>query len=321
MPRRSRSVSGPVAATADDIPAINGLFSEAFTERYQRDGLAGVRVPPLNPDVWRYALDDAGPGALVWRSSDARLAAFNIAHVSGVEGWMGPLAVRSDLQGHGLGATIVQSGIEWLRKQGVRVIGLETMPRTVDNIGFYSRLGFQPGHLTIALTRAARRGRGAARTVRLEPRGPGRVRQLGACRALTDRVAPGVDFIREIELTDSLRLGGTTLLLDGEDARGLAVWHSAPLASGRPADDLRVLKLVAADLAALGDLFTALGAEASFLGLERVTVRAQTAFAEAYRRLIDSGFRVQWTDLRMTLAGYPEVPVAEGAVVFSNWEI
>lgn len=321
MSRRNPDLAGPGAATAADIPAINALFSEAFTERYQRDGMAGVRVPPLNPDVWRYALEDAGEGALVWRDTDGRLAAFNIAHRSGVEGWMGPLAVRPDLQGRGLGAVIVQSGIAWLRQREARVIGLETMPRTVDNIGFYSRIGFEPGHLTIALTRVARRGRGRVRAVRLEREGPGRARQLGACRALTDRLAAGVDFTREIELTDTLRLGGTTLLGDGPEIRGFAVWHSAPLASGRSADDLRVLKVVAADLAALDDLLTALGADATSLGLDRVTLRAQAAFGEAYRLMIEAGFRVQWTDLRMTLAGYPEVPVQEGAVVFSNWEI
>ncbi len=61
---------------------------------------------------------------------------------------MGPLAVRPDLQGHGVGERIVREGLEWLGAHGATRIGLETMPRTIDNIGFYSRLGFLPGHLT-----------------------------------------------------------------------------------------------------------------------------------------------------------------------------
>ena len=68
-----------------------------------------------------------------------------MVHRSGTEGWMGPLAVRPDRQGEGLGRQIVQAGIEWLRGQGATTIGLETMPRTVDNIGFYSRLGAGAG--------------------------------------------------------------------------------------------------------------------------------------------------------------------------------
>src|SRR5213076_773938 len=68
-----------------------------------RDGLVGVRVPHLNPQVWRYALLDAGPGAMLWRDEGGHVVAFNIAHRSGAEGWMGPLAVRPDRQGAGVG--------------------------------------------------------------------------------------------------------------------------------------------------------------------------------------------------------------------------
>ena len=135
------------------MAALNRIFSESFTDRYSRDGLVGVRVPHLNPLVWRYAIEDAGQGAMIWRDADGQLTGFNMVHRSGVEGWMGPLAVRPDRQGHGLGTSMVQSGIEWLMGQGATTIGLETMPRTVDNIGFYSRLGLVPRHLTGTLIR------------------------------------------------------------------------------------------------------------------------------------------------------------------------
>src|SRR5207237_594365 len=77
---------------------------------------------------------------------------FNIAHRSGTEGWMGPLAGRPDRQGAGVGKAIVRAAVDWLIEQGVATLGLETMPRTVENIGFYARLGFAPGHLTVTLT-------------------------------------------------------------------------------------------------------------------------------------------------------------------------
>jgi hypothetical protein len=47
----------------------------------------------------------------------------------------------------------------------------------------------------------------------------------------------------------------------------------------------------------------------------------QTAYAEAYRALMARGYRVRWTDLRMTLHGFPEAHVGDGEVLFSNWEI
>lgn len=320
MPRHEPVLDGPDQAGSEDITALNQLFSEAFTDRYQRDGLAGVRVPPLNPAVWRYALAHAGEGAMIWRDAAGSIAAFNLVHCSGVEGWMGPLAVRRGLQERGAGMEIVRAGMEWLKRQGVRVIGLETMPRTVENIGFYSRLGFLPGHLTISLTRPAARARVAGAS-RLGDHPAGRDTLVESCRILTHRGADGMDFTREIMLTTQLALGDTTLLERGGRLAGYALWHAVPLAAGRHAEDLRVLKLVAEDTAALESLLDALGSEAAERRLDRVTVRAQGAFRHAFATMVDRDFRVQWTDLRMTLREFPEVPVREGAVVFSNWEI
>ncbi|MBE0591414.1 MAG: hypothetical protein IH616_03310, partial [Gemmatimonadales bacterium] len=55
--------------------------------------------------------------------------------------------------------------------------------------------------------------------------------------------------------------------------------------------------------------------------LSRVAIRCQTGQRRAYRALIDRGYDVRWTDLRMTLDGRPERHVATGEVLFSNWEI
>src|ERR1051326_2061887 len=147
-----RQVYGPEPAGERDTDALNRVFADAFTDRYRRDGLVGVRVPHLNPQVWRYALLDAGAGAMLWRDEGGHVVAFNVAHRSGTEGWMGPLAVRPDRQGAGVGKAIVRAAVDWLIDQGVATLGLETMPRTVENIGFYARLGFAPGHLTVTLT-------------------------------------------------------------------------------------------------------------------------------------------------------------------------
>src|SRR6476619_2195162 len=126
--RRGQDVTGPQPIGLDDIRALNEVFSDAFTDRYRRDGLVGVRVPYLNPAVWRYAIEDAAGGAMVWRDARGDIAAFNMVHRSGVEGWMGPLAVRTEYQGTGMGKDVVERGVDWLRREGARVIGLETMP-------------------------------------------------------------------------------------------------------------------------------------------------------------------------------------------------
>ena len=70
MWRPDRSVRGPDRPTLRDIDSLNRVFADAFTDRYSRDGLVGVRVPQLNTLVWRYALEDAGDGAMIWRDAD-----------------------------------------------------------------------------------------------------------------------------------------------------------------------------------------------------------------------------------------------------------
>jgi GNAT superfamily N-acetyltransferase len=300
-----------------DIGPLNHLFSEAFSERYRRDGLTGVRVPPLNPAIWRYAIEDAGDGAMCWVDADDRLVAFNVAHQSGAEGWMGPLAVRPEWQGTGLGKDVVTAGIDALRARGCAVIGLETMPRTMDNIGFYSRLGFLPGRMTVTLAFDAL----AARHARLSSLGAGDSdAAIAQCAALVEAMQPGVDFSREIRLTRALGIGDTVLLQGKAGLEGFALCHDAALVEGRPREEVRVLKLAVRDVAAFPALLQAVGGFAREHGCARAAVRVQGDYPAAYQALIAMGARVRWTDLRMTLAGHAEVIPAPG-VVFSNWEI
>lgn len=322
MRRPEPALPGPRRATPEDIASLNRLFSDAFTERYHRDGLVGVRVPQLNPDVWRYSLRDAGEGALLWYDEHDELIAFNLAHRSGVEGWMGPLAVRTDRQERGVGRMIVTAAIEWLGAAGATVIGLETMPRTIDNIGFYSRLGFDPHHLTITMTGDASRQVLGPDVVRLSGVSAGtRAGLIDACRERLDRSAAGYDYAREMALTAELNLGDTVVVHRASTVEAFAVCHTASLASGRGAEELRVLKLFAASQEAFLALVGCVETVAADAMLSRVSIRCQTGQREAYRALLERGYDVRWTDLRMTLNGRPEARVPEGEVLFSNWEI
>lgn len=312
-------LDGPFPIQPADIGPLNTLFSEAFTERYRRDGLVGVRVPPLNPAIWRYAIEDAADGAMLWRDTHGAIAAFNIAHRSGVEGWMGPLAVREDCQGAGHGKMLVNDGIAWLQSAGCAVIGLETMPRTMENIGFYGGLGFVPSHLTTTLTVEAA---GAARAPLLLSAlsSSSRFDAVRACADLASSLLKGYDYTREIQLTRELALGDTLLLQDGDTLQGFALCHSAPLVEGRSREELRVLKLVLRDEAHLERIIPHLADLARRAGTARASIRLQGEYGSLFHRLLAHRARVRWTDLRMALAGYEE-RVPSAGVVLSNWEI
>jgi len=193
------------------------------------------------------------------------------------------------------------------------------MPRTMDNIGFYSRLGFLPGRLTITTTVDAAYGETPTALIgRLPPRG--RDDALIACRALVERVMPGYDYTREISLTTELSLGDTVLLYAAGRLIGFALAHTAPLVEGRAREELRVLKLVLDDDAHFVDLVRAVADYARRSGTRRVSFRLQGEYLAAYQRIISLGGHVRWTDLRMSLMDYEEKRPPAGLVI-SNWEI
>ena len=316
---RPHPVEGPFRARLDEIGELNQVFSDSFTERYRRDGMVGVRVPFLNPTIWRYAIEDADEGAMLWRDDRGHIVAFNMVHRSGTEGWMGPLAVRTEFQGAGIGKEIVTRGIEWLKSQRATIIGLETMPRTMDNIGFYSRQGFLPGRLTVTSTLEATYDDSPAKLMsRLSP--SARDDAVAECRDLVQRMLPGYDYSREILLTGELALGDTVLLYQGTRIIGFALAHTSPLVEGRTREELRVLKLVLEDESRFDNLVHAIADFARRSGTRRLALRLQGEFIEAFKRIIALGGHIRWTDLRMSLAGFEEQRPARG-LVLSNWEI
>jgi GNAT superfamily N-acetyltransferase len=305
--------------SVNDIAALNQVFTTAFTDRYRKDGLVGTHVPNLSAAVWRFAIEDAAQGAMLWRGERDEVIGFNMVHQSGVEGWMGPLALDPSYHGHGIGKSIVQEGQRWLERSGAEVIGLETMPRTMDNIGFYSSLDFVPGALTVTLTVESRYAETRYPWLSRVPEGE-RVDLLARCGLLLRDLAPGYDFAREILLTDALALGDTVILLRGASIDGFALCHTVPLVEGRAREEVRVLKLVARTVDDALTLIAQVADYARRCAAQRVAVRVQGVYRDLYRQLLARGARVRWTDLRMTAFGYDERLPTDG-VVLSNWEI
>jgi hypothetical protein len=192
------------------------------------------------------------------------------------------------------------------------------MPRTVDNIGFYSTLGYVPGHLTITITVEAEYA--DHRIIQLGRLSESERRDVVLrCSELTQDISPGYDFSREINLTHSLGLGDTLVLERAGRVDGFALCHTAPLVEGRGRDELRVLKLAARAERDVDGIVTQLADYARRSGTRRVAIRMQGGYSTLYSQLIKRGARVRWTDLRMTLTGHPEP--AHGGIILSNWEI
>ena len=101
---------------------------------------------------------------MVWRDGDGSIVGFNIVASLGSRGVDGAAGGEQRLAGSRRRTRDARSRASaGCRSRGARTIGLETMPRTVDNIGFYSRLGFEPGFMTVTMIRELTGPAGARR--------------------------------------------------------------------------------------------------------------------------------------------------------------
>jgi ribosomal protein S18 acetylase RimI-like enzyme len=61
--------------------------------------------------------------------------------------------VLPEFQGRGIGKQLTDASLAFLHAVRVRLIGLETMPESHNNLGLYPKKGFQLGLLTFHLTK------------------------------------------------------------------------------------------------------------------------------------------------------------------------
>lgn len=81
-----------------------------------------------------------------------KVVGFNFIHIWGSFGWFGPLGVDHEYQGKGIGKALIRETIRILKEDyKVSTIGLNTMPESQYNVGFYMSLGFTPLKLSLNL--------------------------------------------------------------------------------------------------------------------------------------------------------------------------
>ena len=192
MWRPDRSVRGPGAAhgcaTSSRSTGSSPTRSPTATAR---DGLVGrARAAPQRR---RLALRDRGRRRRRdgLARADGQLAASTWSTAPAPRDGWGRSPCGPTARARGSASAMVASRHRLAQERSGRAtIGLETMPRTVDNIGFYSRLGLRAGHLTVTLVRDAvpRRARRGARGCRL---GTGAAASIEECRRADRRARAG----------------------------------------------------------------------------------------------------------------------------------
>lgn len=97
---------------------------------------------------------EASNNSSIVYEENGKVIGFNFIHVWGFFGWFGPLGVHPDYKSNGIGKALVNETIRLLKEDyKVSTIGLNTMPESQYNIGFYMNLGFTPLKLSLNLKR------------------------------------------------------------------------------------------------------------------------------------------------------------------------
>ena len=315
---RSPALDGPYQAGREDIPALNQVFSDAFTERYRRDGMMGVRVPFLNPAIWRYALDDAGEGRWSGVGERGEIAAFNMTHRSGTKAGWDPW--RSDPTCRAL-ASARRSCVPGSSGCGAGRAGHRPRDDAEDDgqhrILLRARSGARAADADGDLD-AAPAERAAPLLGRL-PQGDRDDVVDGVPRA-RGRQMPGYDFTREIVLTDHLALGDTVLLYAGSELAALRSATPRRWSRGGRAKSCGCSSWCWRDEANLDAMVRALADYARRCG--RAPARA--ARAERVRQRVRAAHRARRARAVDGSAHDPRCrarAAAERGIVWSNWEV
>jgi GNAT superfamily N-acetyltransferase len=254
----------------------------------------------------------SNPSAALAAEINGDLVGSNFATNWGSVGFFGPLSVRPDLWNRGVAKRLVESTIDLFDKWGTQHVGLFTFSHSPKHIGLYQKFGFWPWFLTAIMSKHVVFATEVDKTTTPEnalhwskyselSKENQEAQCLNACRALTDSTYEGLDLKQEITAVKSQRLGDTVLLWDRNnddvDERkllGLAVCHFG--AGSEAGSNTLYIKVGAVQSGSdpgksFDQLLIMCEELAREQGMSRLVAGVNTGRHEAYRKMIEYGFR------------------------------
>jgi ribosomal protein S18 acetylase RimI-like enzyme len=223
------------------------------------------------------------------------------SRVWGSVGWIGTFGVHPENAASGVGSALLTTAVSALRSSGCAVIGLETMPYSETNVGFYLRNGFVLMEPTLVLVRE---GQGEASFPDIAQPLTG---DLSVVTTISQAASPGLDYRGDAESARA-HGWGMTFQFGDHHSGAIAIVRTRPPREYARVKFLEVTALVTA-APARASLAEALGTLEQ-VGLARHLEGVQLSVSAAQPRAIDflleRGYRVRSTLLRMRLPGAPQ---------------
>jgi GNAT superfamily N-acetyltransferase len=302
-----------------DVPAADRIMRVAFGT------FIGL------PDPTRFGEDSdfvrtrwrADPTAAFAATVNDEIVGSNFATSWGSVGFFGPLTIRPDYWDRGGGKQLMEPVLRCFEIWETRIAGLYTFPHSQKHVGLYQRFGFWPRFLTAVMARTVGPATLTGRPARFsELREADRESMLRECGQVSGSVCDGLDVSREIRAVADQRLGDT-LLLDGKGGTlaGFAICHAGPgteAGSGACYVKFGVVRsghTAPVDFARLVDACESFASER---GATRLVAGVNLARREAYRLMLERGFRTEIQGVAMHKPDEPGYNRA-GVYLIDDW--
>ena len=254
-------------------------------------------------------------GCFVAEEDGSKIVGAALAVTWGTVGVLGPVAVLTNYHNQTIGQQLIRAAQDFFDENKATLHGCVTYPTSPKHLYLYHKFGYRPKQLTAIMSRAI--DRGPARVSALAKalvKTPLTARRystleeakkkatLARIHKITNAVCRGMDLAKEIEIVEGLALGDTLLLERGRDLIGFAVCHT-PGVSEAPTGALYV-KYLAIDpphrkpehLEQFVTIIEGFGQE---LGVQRVILPVYVRYWAAYNILIQCGYQIDFTMIRM----------------------
>jgi GNAT superfamily N-acetyltransferase len=251
----------------------------------------------------------ADPDAAFGAEANGELVGSNFASNWGSVGFFGPLTVHPERWKQGTAKLLMEPIMECFAEWGTKHAGLFTFAQSAKHVSLYQKFGFWPRFLTAIMSKPVEQVNDKLQWSRFSevPEGEKELTLL-SCRQLTDAIYEGLDVTREIQSVVSQGLGDTVLLWENGKLSGLAVCHCGP--GTEAGSNTCYIKFGAVHSGTNAErdfksLLKACEKMAAEKGLQRVTAGVNTGRYEAYRHMLNSGFRTELQGVAMERPNEP----------------
>jgi predicted N-acetyltransferase YhbS len=273
-------------------------------------------------------------GCFVAEEDSSKIVGAALAVTWGSVGVLGPVAVLTNYHNQTIGQQLIRAAQDFFDENKATLHGCVTYPTSAKHLYLYHKFGYRPRHLTAVMSRTIDRNAARVATAVSKPaKAPLAVRRFSTLEEakkkaalvrihkITNAICRGLDLAKEIEIVDGLALGDTLLLERGRDLVGFAICHT-PGVSEAPSGALYV-KFLAIDpgqrkpehLEQFVTMVEALGQE---LGVQRVILPVYSRYWIAYNLLVQCGYQIDFTMIRMQ-RGKPEEYENPADLVLDDW--